>query len=277
MKVKHRFLFGVAAVFFAAAFLFTACSGSGDSDADSRAEDTTPIPVDMERISAGVFDMGGQGGASPAHTVGVEDFFIGKYEVTQEQYQAVMGTNPSYFSGEPAADETPEKRPVENVTWYDAAEFCNALSLRNGLTPAYTISGRTVTWDRGADGYRLPTEAEWEYACRAGTADAVTSGSSWYYRNSGNKTHTVGRKTPNEWDLYDMYGNVAEWCWDWYAQYERRVQINPAGPESGVNRVARGGSWYSVGEDIGPFYRDYEFPSFRDSDLGFRLARTAPR
>jgi formylglycine-generating enzyme required for sulfatase activity len=240
----------------------------------------------MVSISGGTFMMGQTGVAEPVHSVTVSGFSMGRYEVTQAEYRAVMGTNPSYFSG--------DNLPVEKVSWYDAIAYCNALSQREGLTPAYTIDKSrsdpnntsdyddlkwTVTWNRNAIGYRLPSEAEWEYACRAGTTtpyytgNAITDDTGWYITNSGNKTHEVGQKPANPWGLYDMAGNVAEWCWDWYGSYFSSSQTNPEGSTTGSLRVNRGGSWYFIAQFLRSAHRDYVSPSDRYRAVGFRLAR----
>ncbi|MHC6204710.1 formylglycine-generating enzyme family protein [Breznakiellaceae bacterium SP9] len=211
-----------------------------------------PVASGMVRIAGGTFMMG----SSPAyeselrdrdevqHQVTVSGFSIGNMEVTQNDYQAVMGENHSYFKG--------DNLPVESVTWYNAVVYCNARSRKEGLTPAYIINGTNVSWNQDANGYRLPTEAEWEYACRAGTITPYSSGSSvdnagWYNSNSGRKTHPVGTKQANAWGLYDMHGNVGEWCWDWYGDYSSANQTDPTGAASGFTRVLRGGSWGSSG------------------------------
>jgi formylglycine-generating enzyme required for sulfatase activity len=204
------------------------------------------------------------------------------HEVTQSEYQAVMGTNPSRFRG--------DNLPVENVSWYDAIAFCNALSRAAGLTEAYEISGATVAWDRNADGYRLPTEAEWERACRSGTTtafsggdltneacgfDPVLDGLAWYCGNSSAATQPVRSKQPNAWGLYDMHGNVREWCWDWYQEdLGSAVAVDPAGPESGSQRVVRGGSWYYFARECRSAARAPYWPNSKDDFIGFRVVQT---
>jgi formylglycine-generating enzyme required for sulfatase activity len=265
---------------------------------------SSSIPDNMVRINGGTFTMG-----SPAneperdddevqHRVTVSSFYMGKYEVTQKEYQEVMGTNPSYFKG--------DNLPVEQVSWYDAVEYCNKRSQREGLTPAYTIDKNqrdpnnfhkfddekwTVTWNKTANGYRLPTEAEWEYACRAGTTTPFSTGNNITtnqanycgngpYNNNAKgtyrkKTTEVGSFKPNAWSLYDMHGNVSEWCWDWYGDYSSGSQIDPVGVLSGSIRVARGGSWTSHGQVLRSADRAGDAPSFRyDGNIGFRLVRS---
>jgi len=263
--------------------------------------------IELIRISAGTYTRGSSNSvdwnASPPHQVTLTSgFYMGKYEITQEQYQEVMGNNPSYFNGgsseegylprEPAAGEVQGKRPVEGVTWFDAVEFCNKLSEIEGLTPVYTITGRTpstgypitsatVTANWNANGYRLPTEAEWEYACRAGSTTAWHFGDdesqlvnyAWYSANSNYRTHEVGMKLPNAWGLYDMHGNVWEWCWDWYASYSSTAQTDPRGPDGGTNRVSRSGYWFSSAEYSRSADRNYCNPDGGNSGFGFRVAR----
>ena len=216
--------------------------------------------------------MGSADGGSdekPVHKVTLtKPFYMGKFPVTQEQYQLVMGANPSYFQGDKIKGGGGSgKHPVEQVSWDDAQEFCKRLS---------ASSGRTV---------RLPTEAEWEYACRAGSGAKYCFGDdegklgdyAWYSANSGNATHPVGEKKPNKFGLYDMHGNVWEWCQDWYGDYPAKAVKNPAGPAAGVCRVLRGGSWdyypglcWSAGR-----VRDY--PDDRRYCIGFRVVGVAPR
>jgi formylglycine-generating enzyme required for sulfatase activity len=191
---------------------------------------------------------------------------MGKYPVTQKEYQEVMGTNASNFKG--------DNLPVEQVTWYDAVNYCNRLSQKEGLTPAYTINGENVAWNYNANGYRLPTEAEWEYACRAGTTTPYYSGNSvanagWYSGNSSNRTHPVGEKQANSWGLYDMHGNVG----DWYGGYSNNAQTDPRGAPSGSHRVGRGGSCYYSAQYLRSAYRYKYTPSNQYDDIGFRLVR----
>jgi formylglycine-generating enzyme required for sulfatase activity len=213
-----------------------------------------------------------------------------QHQVTQEQYQAVMGSNPSSFTSAVSGESgTPGKLPVERVTWYDAVEFCNKLSVAEGLQEVYTISGRTpatgypitsatVTVDWNKNGYRLPTEAEWEYACRAGTTTVYNTGNTiitntgWYKDNS-DETHEVGKKPANAWGLYDMHGNVWEWCWDRHKDDITTDNNDPTGAVTGSYRVRRGGSWSNVGQGLRSAYRSIDYPYYRSFDLGFRLVR----
>jgi formylglycine-generating enzyme required for sulfatase activity len=215
----------------------------------------------------------GRGIDEGQHRVTVRSFFMGKYEVTQEEYQELMGTNPSHFRG--------FNLPVEQVSWYDAVEYCNRRSERDKLKPAYTKSRGSADCDWQANGYRLPTEAEWEYACRAGTASPYYTGcfvdkAGWYNKNSGGITHPVGQKEPNSWGLYDMHGNIWEWCWDWYGEYDLHPQTNPVGPAQGDTRVARGGSWDYGGGNVRSAVRYGKRFSLvnKGNSLGFRLVRS---
>jgi len=226
----------------------------------------------------------------------VSSFYMGKYEVTQKEYQELMGKNPNNFKG--------DNMPVETVSWYDAIEYCNKRSQKEGLTPAYKIDKNikdsnnkndkdkikwTVTWNKNANGYRLPTEAEWEYACRAGTttpfstgknittSQANYDGNSPYNNNKKGqyrkKTTLVGSFSPNTWGLYDMHGNVCEWCWDWYEDYSSGSLTDPNGAVTGSYRVIRGGSWGSDGKNLRSAYREYNNPFSQGSSIGFRLVR----
>jgi len=235
-------------------------------------------------VSGGSFRMGcteEQGAEcerreTPAHEVTLNDFYIGKYEVTQELWQSVMSGNPSEIKG--------AALPVTNVTWFDAVYFCNKLSELSGLQPAYKIKGESVSCDFTTNGFRLPTEAGWEFAARGGknSKNLKYSGSNnissvaWYSGNSGQKTHPVGEKQPNELGLYDMSGNVWEWCWDWFEleYYSSSGKLNPLGPTAGENRVARGGSWYHDPKICRVSYRNRSGSQDDHPDVGFRLVRT---
>ncbi len=246
------------------------------------------VSLDMVAITGGSFNMGNTGTAESyggehiVHTVSISNFYMGKYEVTQEQYELVMGKNPSLT-------KDPDM-PVRGVSWYEAATFCNTLSQALGFEMCYSGSGSNVVCDFEANGYRLPTEAEWEYACKAGTATDFYSGAmtgsgyddqvnlnaaAWYMHNSDMQMQKVGLKTPNAFGLYDMHGNVAELCWDWYAEdyYNISPSTNPTGPAQGTERVERGGRagiqayWCrsSVRNKINP----------ETGFLGFRVVRSA--
>jgi formylglycine-generating enzyme required for sulfatase activity len=248
---------------------------------------------DFVLIKGGTFIMGSPTGESERgtdetqHRVTVSDYYIAKFPVTQREYTQLMGDNPSEFKG--------DNLPVETVSWFDAVRFCNARSTLEGLTPAYTINGETVTWNRNANGYRLPTEAEWEYACRAGTTTPFNIGSNItdkdanchnHYGYNNNSSGRVtggyrGRTTPvnsyraNSWGLFDMHGNVADWCWDLYGEYDVGAQTNPAGPVTGTLRVNRGGGWNDFPKHIRSAYRAATPPDNSSFNLGFRLARNA--
>jgi formylglycine-generating enzyme required for sulfatase activity len=246
---------------------------------------TNSIGMKFVTISPGSFEMGCTAEQSdcnddekPAHTVTLSrGFEIQTTEVTQGQYRAVMGTNPSRFSS------CGSDCPVEKVSWVDAIEFANALSKKEGLSPAYSGTGDSIRWDKSANGYRLPTEAEWEYAARAGKA-TLYSGSNevgdvaWTKSNSSSKTHKVGTKKANAWGLHDMSGNVWEWCWDRYSgsYYSSSSVADPVGATSGVIRVFRGGRWSNDPTFARVAFRDGSVPSYRSGSGGLRLLRTSP-
>lgn len=223
----------------------------------------------MKRLEGGTFQMGDW--ESSQLDVSLDSFLLDIYPVTQSLYQQIMGKNPSRFSG--------VDQPVESVSWFDAIHFCNRLSEKTGLKPAYVIEGDLVTWDRNARGFRLPTEAEWEYACRAGSQEdryGVLDEIGWYEANSKGTPHGVGQKLPNEFGMFDMIGNVWEWVWDWFDDYTEGPVVNPTGPKSGSFRVVRGGSWFNVAHVCRTAVRDGSGPAYIDSYLGFRIARSCP-
>ncbi len=234
--------------------------------------------AEMVYVEGGTFEMGNSNsdeypGERPVHTVTLSSFYMCPYEVTQAQWWAVMGENPSYYSG--------NNLPVEDISWYDAIEFCNALSESEGLAPCYTVNGTDVTLNPSANGYRLPTEAQWEYAARGGAQSQgyLYSGSdnidevAWYYENSNLTTHPVGTKQPNELGLYDMSGNVWEWCWDWYSDYSSDSQTDPVGPTSGMTRIYRGSGWAYNAVSCRVTNRKSYTPSYDFNFLGIRLVR----
>jgi uncharacterized repeat protein (TIGR02543 family) len=234
--------------------------------------------IPLTYVEGGLFQMGSTSGRSnekPVHTVTVGSFYMGTYEISQDIYEEVMESNPSYFTG--------ARLPVESVNWYHAVVFANALSRRDRLEEVYTISGTTVSCDWSKRGYRLPTEAEWEYAARGGNRSRgyTYAGSdtledvAWYFDISGRRTHKVGGKAANELGLHDMSGNVWEWCWDWYGTYSAVAQTNPTGPSSGSKRVLRGGGWNGAAAGVHPAYRTRRNPSDPINIYGFRLVLPA--
>jgi formylglycine-generating enzyme required for sulfatase activity len=246
------------------------------------------VPQGMVAIPAGSFMMGSNGSddEQPVHKVTLDAFYMDATEVTQADYEALMGVNPSYFRGD-------GKLSVGCVTWYDAVLYCNARSKQDGLEPVYRYTGvekgddgqcvglKNPAIDFSKNGYRLPTEAEWEYACRAGTTtkyywgDNMDGAYAWWSSNSDEKTHLVGTKKPNAWGLYDMSGNVWEWCNDWYDKnyYASSSEKNPKGPDSGRCRVLRGGSCDSGDVDdlrSAVRYEGDRDPDYRADNDGFR-------
>ena len=239
----------------------------------------------MITVPGGTFIMGT---GEVVHNVTLDPFFIGEALVTQKQYKFVMGKNPSKLVG--------ENRPVECVNWCDALIFCNRLSMMQNLTPCYSIGNikdlttfessspvwKRVVCDYKADGYRLPTEAEWEYAARGAVKSnpMMYAGSdnienvAWYGENSEVRTHDVGCKKPNALGLYDMCGNVAEWCWDFMDALSVVPQTNPHGPQIGTMHIKRGGSWLDDPQQCTVFYRSGSAPAGKSSNLGFRVCQS---
>lgn len=262
--------------------LATLACGCTNSDDVGEAPSTllTESGVEMVLIPGGWFEMGYNGGnddEGPVHRVWVDAFLMDKYEVAQDQYRRLQLSDPSRFEG--------DRLPVEQQTWIDAIRFCNERSYQEGLDPCY--DEETLECDFEANGYRLPTEAEWEYAARAGTDTEHFFGNdsrrlaqyAWTEDNAGQGTHEVGTKRPNPWGLFDMYGNVAEWVHDYYGEvyYQTSPERNPRGPDQGEFRVLRGGGWSSALGDVRSSFRDYS-ASVDDgcmvSDaVGFRCVR----
>jgi len=235
-------------------------------------------PIEFVLIPTGTFMMGNTGsffgGETPVHKVTIsKEFYMSKYEITQPLYSDLMGKNPSAFRG--------FDLPVDQVTWLNACEFCNRLSERDGFNKCYTINGTDVSCDWTANGYRLPTEAEWEYACKAGTTTDFYSGESennladiaWYSANSNNVTHTPGLKQPNSFGLYDITGNVWEWVWDWMGNYSADEVTDPKGPVTGGTKVLRGGSWHNGLNLNRSSIRGADMPGGTSSTDGLRVIR----
>ncbi len=234
------------------------------------------IPADFVLVESGKFIMGSNADEKeqPLHEVYVDSFLIAKYEVTQLDYKSITGKNPSIFKG--------DNKPVNNVSWYEAVKFCNQKSKAEGLTPAYTGKGENIKCNFSANGYRLPTEAEWEFAAKGGNRSK-----NYKFAGSNNPKEVaifnrtlkagvapVGSLKSNELGLYDMCGNVRELCWDWYGKYSAEAQNNPTGPNSGKFKIERGGSWKH-----GQFFcrittRAFHEPIFNYGSVGLRLVRS---
>jgi formylglycine-generating enzyme required for sulfatase activity len=273
----------------------------------------------MVRIPAGSFTMGSPlaepdrvGYQEEGRQVSLSAFYLGSRELSVGEFRRFVGET-GYRTGaeqtggafvyDGAAGEwefqagadwrrpgfrQDDDHPVVNVSWFDAIEYCNWLSAKEGLKPAYLVSGEEVIWDREADGYRLPTEAEWEYACRAGTTTPFSTGQristaqanydgNFPYNNSNKglfrRAATAAASfQPNSWGLYDMHGNVWEWCWDFYGLSGGEA-IDPPGPNTGAHRVNRGGGWDSAAKYLRSAARSSDFPETAGGSLGFRLAR----
>ena len=321
MKTINNKKRGAAALITAAtltlALLFTACpnnaGGSGSSGGAGSTGGTPPadktytvggVEFTMKAIAAvtnGTVGHSAEDDNAP-HTVSLTAYRIGETEVTQELWEKVMGTNPSSFQGSsnpPESGEVQEKRPVENVNWYQCIAFCNELTKKvpelGESQCVYTYNGNTYnSTDAGAQrvpainmskkGFRLPTEAEWEWAAKGGK-DYKWAGTdtkselknyAWYKNDDGGdangKTHQVKLKSANGYGLYDMSGNVWEWCWDWYSSTTPTGGQDPAGGASGTGRVLRGGSWLNYANNCTVGERDNFSPVIRNNFLGFRLA-----
>lgn len=253
---------------------------AAEAAAGVRGPDTVAVP-------GGWFEMGSPDESEPdekLHRVYVSPFLIDRYPVTQEAYAQLIGKNPSHWRG--------PRHPVDQIRWRDAAAYCNARSQAEGLSPAY--DPQTWECDFAADGYRLPTEAEYEYALRAGTTSEFYFGDSpqeltryaWFKENSPRGSHPVGQKAANPWGLHDMTGNVWEWCHDYYQEdyYAHSPARDPHGPPRGESRVVRGGCWNSKPDHCRSAYRNYELAAFTDTcfakdihgQIGFRCVRREP-
>jgi len=263
--------------------VLSGCRRPGEAGAVSPRIITTPSGIEMVLIPGGSFEMGSDRGSpdeAPVHRVTLGPFWMDRYEVVQEEFRKYELPDPSHFKG--------PRKPLEQINWTDAALYCNDRSLAEGLEPCYDED----TWECNfeANGYRLPTEAEWEYACRAGTRTRYSFGDSagalaahaWYADNAAKATHPVGQKKPNPWGLYDMHGNVSEWCHDYYAEdyYRQSPQRDPRGPGAGRERVIRGGAWNSSADSCRSTYRasslSIDDTCLSDDAIGFRCVRSAP-
>ncbi len=253
---------------------------------ETSAVESSDIP-ELVTIAAGTFPMGLN---EINRKITLTAFEMGVTPVTQRQYEYIIGTNPSKLFG--------PDRPVESVNWCEALIYCNFLSIKEGLTPCYSIGNATdltkidsksPLWKRvvcnfTANGYRLPTEAEWEYAARGGKNAGIEQfagsddieGVAWYGENSDVRTHDVGTKKANSLGLYDMCGNVAEWCWDYMGDLPIQALTNPHGSNIGTLHVKRGGSWLDDPQQCTVYYRSGSGPTGKSSSLGFRVCRTIP-
>ena len=236
-------------------------------------------------VEGGAFKMGTdqpvEPQESPKHEVRLSNFYLGKYEVTFEEYDKFCSATKR--DTVPSGNWGRGKNPAFMVSWLDAITYCNWLSEKEKLSKCYIVKGEEVVWVDTARGYRLPTEAEWEYAARGGTkpkgtsfaGDSVIGTVAWYADNSSGKVQAVGQKQANELGLYDMNGNVWEWVWDWYDwnYYKSSPVQNPTGPRSGVYKVMRGGAWYNYGNYATVYTRQNNQLSFKQNSVGFRVAR----
>jgi formylglycine-generating enzyme required for sulfatase activity len=274
-----------------------------------RLEEHIAEPLEMVAIPGGTFLMGSAEDDAqayseehPQHRVTVSDFLMARYAVTRQQYREVTGQRPVEWRWDIRGRLTQlwqivsrqrslqslweePRSPANYVSWFEAVQFCNVLSAQEDLQSCYLIDGEQVTWDEEADGYRLPTEAEWEYAVRADTTtqwfcgdEATALGDyAWYAENAGGHVQPVGQKEPNPWGLYDMAGNVWEWCWDWDGPYAAEAVHDPSGPATGAFRVLRGGAYWSVARDLRSANRGSFGPENRLDFIGFRVVRRPRR
>ncbi|MBR3356557.1 MAG: SUMF1/EgtB/PvdO family nonheme iron enzyme [Solobacterium sp.] len=310
-RTVHPVLLVTAAVLtgLAADMIINRSSSTAPADTGSPKPQETAAPADTEQksvddgfilISGGTFRMGSPETENwriedeTPHDVTVSAFYMDPYETTQMEYTRLTGETPFAFSG--------DDLPAENISWLEAVRFANAKSTDEGLTPVYTVTEEGVSWDLSADGYRLPTEAEWEYACRAGTLTPFNTEKSMdateanfyghypyeieenYFDNSvleakpgeyRQTTVKTGSFEPNVWGLYDMHGNVNEWCWDHYGAYDTAAVTDPTGPASGTRHIYRGGGWNDFAKNMRSAYRAAGQEDMRSYNLGIRLVRNA--
>ncbi len=281
-------------------YFLTAKTNTKDKEVEDRNINVTVSDDDLIFIKGGTFNMGSPEDElqrekdETLHEVTINDFYVSAYEVTEEEYEKVMGNNPSNFKG--------NKLPVENITWYEAIDYCNKLSEKNNLTPVYEINDKKVTWNRNANGYRLLTEAEWEYVARAGTTtpfnteNSISAEESNFYGHypygieenyfSQGKLETkpgeyrqttvnVDKFNPNKWSLYNIHGNVREWVYDYYGEYDVTNNNNPTGPNSGTLKVTRGGGWNDYAKHMRSAFRSPLDPNKKLNNTGFRIARNS--
>ena len=300
----------ITAVIGLASLLMKGCLPPDDSDyfdsisnQSSNNNDVIVKAIEMVSIPAGTFIMGSPESEpdrdkdETQHSVKLSGFSISKYQVTQAQYREVMGAKEDRTTVDHGKGDN---YPIYYINWYDAIVFCNKLSIKEGFDPVYSINGSTnpakwgtipnssnAKWNsvvivEGSNGYRLPTEAQWEYACRAGTTTAYNTGDTlsdttgWYNSNSESKASEVGKKPANAWGLYDMHGNVWEWCWDWYdsSYYSDSPADDPlGGASSGTFRVGRGGSWGNSDKYLRSAYRCNITLYVRNGPIGLRPVR----
>lgn len=245
------------------------------SDTSNKVEiNVSVLPeIELVEVNANTFNMGSTAGFEdelPVHKVVIsKDFLIGKFEVSKFLWKLVMGNNPNGYTG--------KNYPADSIDWIDAVLFCNKLSIMSGLDSCYAINNDDVQWDRNTNGYRLPTEAEWEMAAKGGIVEEFSGKAAedvaWFNTTSGYKPHPSGQKSANGYEIYDMNGNILEWCWDLYSKkyYSDSLFTDPVGPVSGTRRVLKGGSWASGKTLVRAAARSFD--NYDILQCGFRIVR----